>query len=50
MKFAQAGGGATLDVDTTLKRLDFGIGSGDWADPSMIGNEVLVHAHLLLQP
>lgn len=38
----------TLDVDTTLKRLDFGIGSGDWADTSLIGNEVTVHGHLAL--
>ncbi|HET9835731.1 MAG TPA: YceI family protein [Rhodanobacteraceae bacterium] len=50
VKFAPHGNGATLDVQTTLKRLDFGIGSGDWADTSMIGNEVTVHGHLLLQP
>ena len=48
VKFSQAGNGATLDVDTTLKRLDFGIGSGDWADTSMIGNGVAVHGHLVL--
>ncbi|HXS73066.1 MAG TPA: YceI family protein [Rhodanobacteraceae bacterium] len=48
--FAQAGNGGTLDVQTTLKRLDFGIGSGDWADTSMIGNAVMVRGHLLLQP
>lgn len=50
VKFAQAGSGATLEVDTTLKRLDFGIGSGDWADTSMIGNGVTVRGHLALQP
>ena len=50
VKFAQAGSGATLEVDTTLKRLDFGIGSGDWSDTSMIGNGVTVHGHLALQP
>ncbi len=38
----------TLDVDTTLKRLDFGIGGGDWSDTSLIGNEVTVHGHLVL--
>lgn len=38
----------TLDVDATLKRLDFGIGSGDWSDTSMIGNDVAVHGHLAL--
>ena len=50
VRFAQAGNGATLDVATTLKRLDFDIGGGDWADTSMIGNEVTVHGHLLLTP
>lgn len=48
--FAAQGSGATLDVGATLKRLDFGIGGGDWADTSMIGNEVTVRGHLLLQP
>lgn len=46
--FTPHGDTATLDVTAQLKRLDFGIGSGEWADPSMIGNEVTVHGHLLL--
>lgn len=50
VKFASQGNGATLDVDTTLKRLDFGIGSGDWADTSLIGNDVTVRGHLSLTP
>lgn len=50
VKFVQQGSGAVLDVITTLKRLDFGIGSGDWADTSLIGNEVTVHGHLSLRP
>ncbi len=50
VKFSQTGNGATLDVDTDLKRLDFGIGGGDWADTSMIGNDVAVHGHLVLTP
>ena len=46
VKFAASGNGATLDVDTTLKRLDFGLGAGpDWAD---IGKDVPVHGHLVL--
>ena len=46
VKFAAAGDGATLDVDTTLNRLDFGLGkSSDWAD---IGKDVSVHGHLVL--
>jgi len=44
--FAASGSAATLDVDTTLKRLDFGLGtSSDWND---IGKDVPVHGHLVL--
>ena len=50
VKFAPQGHGATLDVSTTLKRLDFGIGGGDWSDTTLIGNEVDVHGHLVLVP
>ena len=39
---------ATLDVTAQVKRLDFGIGTGQWADPSMIGGGVAVHGHLVL--
>jgi len=46
VKFVAAGDSGTLDVDTTLNRLDFGLGSGsDWAD---IGKDVAVHGHLVL--
>src|SRR4051794_40097478 len=46
VKFVQNGNAATLDVDTTLKRADYGLGNGpDWAD---IGADVPVHAHLVL--
>lgn len=37
-----------LDGQATLKRLDFGIGSGDWADTSELRNEVKVSTHLVL--
>ena len=44
--FSASGDSATLDVDTTLNRKDFNLGtSNDWAD---IGNEIPVHAHLVL--
>ena len=44
--FTEDGNTATLDVDTTLKRADFGLGaSSDWAE---VGADVPVHAHLLL--
>lgn len=46
VSFADSGSNATLDVDTTLKRADFGLGNGsDWAD---IGADVPVHGHLVL--
>ena len=46
VKFAASAEGTTLDVDTTLNRLDFGLGaSNDWAD---IGKDVGVHGHLVL--
>lgn len=51
VKFAGNGpstgsGQATLDVDGTLQRADFGLGNGkDWAD---IGADVSVHSHLVL--
>lgn len=50
VEFSPQGGTATLDVTARLKRLDFGIGAGQWADPSMIGNDVTVHGHLTLHP
>ncbi len=37
-----------LDVAGTLKRLDFDVGSGEYADTSVIGAEVKIKAHLQL--
>lgn len=37
-----------LDVGTTLKRLAFGVGGGEYADTSTIADEVAVKAHLKL--
>jgi len=48
VKFVPNGDNATLDVSAQLDRLDFGIGAGEWADPSMIGVGVKVHGHLAL--
>ena len=39
---------ATLDVAGTVKRLEFGVGSGDYADTSVIGADVKIKAHLQL--
>jgi polyisoprenoid-binding protein YceI len=46
VKFAESGNSATLDVDTVLKRADYGLGAGgDWSD---VGADVPVHGHLVL--
>lgn len=34
----------------TVKRLDFGVGSGDWADTSLIPNEIAISTKVMLQP
>ncbi|HEY4555323.1 MAG TPA: YceI family protein [Lysobacter sp.] len=34
----------------TVKRLDFGVGGGDWADTALIPNEVAVSTRVLLVP
>ena len=46
--FKPQAGGATLDVAGTVKRLDFGVGSGEYADTSVIGADVKITAHLQL--
>lgn len=46
--FVPHAGDATLDVTAQLKRLEFGIGTGQWADPTMIGDGVAVQGHLVL--
>ena len=47
--FTPHGNAAILAVTAQLKRLDFGIGAGRWADPAMIGNGVTVHGRLQLR-
>lgn len=36
-----------LDGSATVKRLDFGVGGGDWADASVIANEVQVKTRVV---
>ena len=48
VRFEPREGGGTLDVSTSVKRLDFGIGSGEFADTSTIADEVKIKAHLEL--
>jgi polyisoprenoid-binding protein YceI len=39
----------SVDGAFTLKRLDFGIGSGLWSDTSVVADEVQIKFHLLLK-
>jgi len=48
VSFKPQGTGATLDVTGTVKRLDFGVGGGEYADTSVIGPDVKINAHLTL--
>lgn len=43
-------GGAVLEGEATLDRLEFEVGTGDWADTDMIGREVQVRTRLELVP
>jgi polyisoprenoid-binding protein YceI len=40
----------TLSGKASVKRLDFGVGSGDWTDTDTIPNEVAVSTKVLLTP
>lgn len=44
----QAGGGTTATGAFAIKRLEFKIGEGDWADTSMVANDVQVRLKLAL--
>jgi polyisoprenoid-binding protein YceI len=48
-KFDVEGEQATLDGEATLDRIAFGVGTGDWADPEMIGHSVRVQTQLKLR-
>lgn len=43
-----AGDTAVLAGGTTVRRLDFGVGQGDWRDTSVLGNDVRISFSLLL--
>lgn len=45
---AQAGHKARLEGETTVNRLDFGIGQGDWKETDLVGNAVRVRYSLTL--
>lgn len=44
--FAQQGADGVFDGSFVIKRNDFGIGEGDWADPSIVANEIVVKFHV----
>jgi len=48
--FVPAAGGATLAGKTSLKRLDFGVGQGDWKSTEWIADAVKVSFSLVLKP
>ena len=50
LQWRAQGSGALLTVDASVPRLAFGVGAGQWADPSAIGLEVAVHGALKLAP
>lgn len=49
MQLSQAGGLSTATGAFTLKRLDFKVGDGEWADTSIVANDVQVKFKLVLQ-
>lgn len=49
MQLSQAGGLSTAAGGFTLKRLDFKVGDGEWADTSIVANDVQVKFKLVLQ-
>jgi polyisoprenoid-binding protein YceI len=49
-KFAPAGSGATLTGTAQLKRLDFGVGKGDWKNTDQVGDQVKIAFTLNLKP
>lgn len=48
--FRAENGLGLFDGTYVLKRLDFGIGSGEWGDPDTVANEVEVRFTLALRP
>ena len=49
VQLTQAGGLSTATGTFALKRLDFKVGEGDWADTSVVANDVQVKFKLVLQ-
>lgn len=48
VRWVQTGEAATAEGQFTLRRLEFGIGVGDWKDPALVADEVQVRFRLRL--
>jgi polyisoprenoid-binding protein YceI len=48
VQVAQAAGNSTASGSFTIKRLDFKVGEAEWADTSMLANDVQVRVKLVL--
>ena len=49
-QFTPTAGGATLTGAAEVKRLDFGVGQGDWKSTEWVGNDVKIGFSLVLTP
>jgi polyisoprenoid-binding protein YceI len=49
-QFTQAAAGAKLDGTAKLKRLDFGVGQGDWKSTEWVADAVKISFSLVLKP
>lgn len=49
-QFTQSGSGAKLEGSAKLKRLDFGVGQGEWKSTETVNDSVKVSFSLLLKP
>jgi polyisoprenoid-binding protein YceI len=48
VQLSQAGASSTASGAFTIKRLEFKVGEGEWADTSMLANDVQVRFKLVL--
>jgi polyisoprenoid-binding protein YceI len=48
VQLSQAGANSTASGSFTIKRLEFKVGEGEWADTSMVANDVVVRFKLTL--
>ena len=50
VSFRQDGANGVFDGSFTLKRLDYGLGEGQWADTETVANEVQIKFHIVAAP